>query len=502
MFKDVLVLGAGSAGLLAALAIRRQLPQVSVRVLRSPDIGVIGVGESTTPNVPRFLFQYLGLSPRRFHELAQPTWKLGIHFLWGPRPSFEYSYAAQFTIHDARLPRPHAYYCQDDCSGMCIHSALMSAKRAFARKSDGMPEMDDGHGFHIENVKFVEMLEKAAQSAGIEFIDGRVNGVNKGPQGIASVTLEDSRTITADFFIDASGFRRELIGKALNEPFIGFEKSLFNDRAIIASWKRAPDEPILPYTTAQTMNAGWAWRIDHEDVINLGYVFSSAHLPDDEARAEFQAANPQATIADRVIRFTTGRFERAWIDNMLAIGNSYAFVEPLESTGLMMVCWQCQTFCNMVSRVGPTEQIRRMYNNLTATAWDEIRDFLTLHFKINTRLNTPYWTRCRQEATSPKLGELLEFYEDAGPTNFNHYNMTNLESRFGIEGYIVQFVGNQLPHRNHHNATADELKIISSIRERHHTEAKNGFTVEEALAMIRNPNWRWNSERAAAGAKG
>jgi tryptophan halogenase len=502
MFKDVLVLGAGSAGLLMALAIRRRLPGVGVRVLRSSDIGVIGVGESTTPNVPRFLYQYLGLAPRKVYELAQPTWKLGIHFLWGPRESFEYSFPAQYTLQDPRLPKANAYYCDGECGAMNIHSALMAKKRVFARRPDGSPEIDDGHAFHIENLKFVQMLETAANSLAIEFIDGKVEGVQKGPLGIAAVVLEDGRTISADFFVDASGFRRELIGRALNEPFLGYEKSLFNDRALLGSWKRGADEPILPYTTAETMSNGWSWRIDHEHVINRGYVYSSAHISDDEARREFQAANPKATVADRIVKFTTGRFDRGWIGNMVAVGNSYGFVEPLEATALMMICWQCESFCNLVKQVGVTEYVRRLYNRAFADAWDEVRDFLTLHFKVNTRLNTPYWVRCREESDCSNMRELMDFYADAGPTGFNRHNMHNRDSQFGIEGYLVQFVGNQVPYQNRHEATAEELKIVGQIRERNLAEAAEGYTVEEALATIRHPQWRWNYEMAGRGGAG
>src|SRR5215471_12013997 len=114
MFKNLLVLGGGSAGLLAALTVKRWMPQTSVTVVRSPEIGVIGVGESSTPNVPWHLFQYLGLPQRRFYEIVRPTWKMGIHFIWGPRPSFEYSFEPQLDVRVPELPRPNGYYCDDD----------------------------------------------------------------------------------------------------------------------------------------------------------------------------------------------------------------------------------------------------------------------------------------------------------------------------------------------------------------------------------------------------
>lgn len=493
MFKDVLVLGSGSAGLLAALTIRRKLPQVVVRIVRSPEIGVVGVGESTTPNVPAFLFEYLGIDRRMFYKLAEPTWKLGIHFLWGPRAFYEYPFALQLDARVNDLPRPNGYYCDEDFTVMNVSSALMAEGKAFVRQTNGTPDIDSGHAFHLENVKFVKALEHLAQSLGIEFIDGTIRGAEKSENGICAVLLEDGRELKADFFIDASGFRSELLGKALQEPFIGFEKSLFNDRAILGTWERT-GEPILPYTTAETMDAGWSWRIDHERSINRGYVYCSNHISDEDARNEFAVKNPKAKINDRIVRFRTGRYQRSWVGNVMAIGNSFGFVEPLEATAIMMICWQCQTFADVVQFVGPTPAIRSLFNTQCSTAWDEIRDFLTLHFKTNTRLDTPYWRHCREEADSSRLQEILEFYHENGPTGYARYILANRDSQFGIEGYLVQLVGNKVPYRNRHVPTDAELQRINQIRNSNRMAARQGFTVAQALAMIRHPNWRWFSE--------
>ena len=138
--------------------------------------------------------------------------------------------------------------------------------------------------------------------------------------------------------------------------------------------------PILPYTTAETMDSGWAWQIEHEHLINRGYVYSSSMLSDDQARAEFQSKNPRARIADRVVKFRTGRYRRCWVGNVMAIGNSSGFVEPLESTSLMVVCWQCQTAVEFHGVVGQTPTLRNLFSQTWANTWDEIPDFLALQF--------------------------------------------------------------------------------------------------------------------------
>jgi tryptophan halogenase len=495
VIQDILVLGAGSAGLLAALTVKHKLPELSVRVLRSPEIGVIGVGESTTPNLPYHLFQYLGLNTRRFYELARPTWKMGIHFLWGPRASFEYTFDPQLDVRVAELPRPNGYYCDDDFTNVNLQSALMSQNRVFARQPEGGgPHIPAAHALHLENVRFVAALEVFARECGIEIIDGKMESALRGPRGIAAIVLEDGRRMTADFFIDASGFRSELLGKALEEPFLSYSSSLFNDRAILASWQRDPDEPILPYTTAETMDAGWCWRIDHEDIVNRGYVHCSSAISEDDARVELARKNPRATILDRPVKFRSGRYQRGWVDNVMGVGNACGFVEPLESTAILVVCGQCENFVEMLKNVGPTPSMRDLWNLEWARTWDDLRDFLTIHFCTNTRLDTPYWQRCRADADTSRLTSLLEFYRDNGPTGYARYLLTNPGSLFGVEGYLAMFVGNRVPYRNRHSPTDDEWRLFNNRRAQFRAEAEQGMSVEEALTYVKHPDWRWNRD--------
>jgi tryptophan 7-halogenase len=494
MFRSLLVLGGGSAGMIAALTVKRIMPQVAVQVVRSPEIGVIGVGESTTPNTPYHLFQYLGINQRQFYSMVEPTWKMGIHFIWGSRPSFEYSFEPQLDVRFAELPRPNGYYCDDDFSYMNLQSSLMAEKKAFDRQpGGGGPIIPTWHAFHLDNPKLVAALEVFARERGIEIIDGMVEGAQRGPVGISAVILQDGRKLAADFFIDASGFRSELLGRTLEEPFISYSASLFNDRAMVGSWPRT-DEPILPYTTAETMDAGWCWQIEHVDEINRGYVYSSSAISDDEARAEFQRKNPKVQIRDRIVKFRTGRYRRGWVDNVMAIGNACGFVEPLESSALMVVCWQCETFVELVNFVGITPSVQELFNTKWAATWDELRDFLTIHFSCNTRFNTPYWEHCREDADDSRLDALLDFYGENGPTGFTRYLLSNTGSQFGIEGFLALLVGQQYPYRNRHQATSAERQSLNGRRAQFKAQAQQGLDVKEALAYVHHPQWRWFAE--------
>ncbi|MES2657954.1 MAG: tryptophan 7-halogenase [Verrucomicrobiota bacterium] len=498
MIQDIIVVGSGTAGLIVAASLKRKLPRLNVRIVRSPEIGVIGVGEATTPNVGTHLFDYLGMSRKFFYEKARPTWKTGIRFLWGPRGRFDYGFSPALDSQVTALPRPNGYYCVDEFSCVDVPTALMRADKAFPRQANGCPDIQPWHAFHLENIDLVATLEEFALSIGVEIINGKIIDAERGPQGIAAVLLEDRRRMTADFFIDSSGFASILLGKALEEPFISYGSSLFCDKAVVGGWERE-DEPILPYTTAETMNSGWSWQIEHERHINRGYVYSSQAISDDEANAEFMGKNPKVRKT-RVVNFRSGRFRRSWVDNVIAVGNSSGFVEPLESTALMIVCQEAQTIADFMKNTlcAPTPSIRDMYNNYLGETWDEIRDFLALHYRFNSKLDTPFWKACQAEVDIAGAAPLLEFYQQNGPLGFARHLLHGHAANFGIDGFLTILVGNQVPYDCPHIATEAELGVWKMHREANMAVARNGMTVKEALAYVHHPNWQWHGDTEGA----
>jgi tryptophan 7-halogenase len=495
--KQIVVLGGGSAGLIAALTLRRLLPAFSVRLVRSPDIGIIGVGEGTTQLFPRYFFETLRLPAGPFYAQAEPTWKLGIKFIWGPREHFFYTFSRQLNHRWPDLPRNSGFYCDDDMTNADVWSALMAAGKAFPRRREGGPEFA-GHqfvGFHIENHKLVTFLEAQSRANGVAITDGTVSGVERSEAGVGALLLESGERIAADLFIDCSGFRSELLGKALEEPFESFGQALFCDRAVIGGWPRR-DEPLLPYTSAETMEAGWCWQIEHEHWINRGYVYSSAFLSDEAAREELVRKNPKVVEGGRevrVVRFRSGRYQRMWVGNVVGIGNASGFVEPLEATALATIMVQCRSLAfTLFECMGrPTPSLAALYNKLICGSWDEIRDFIALHYRFNTRLDTPFWQHCIRETPLGHAQTLVDFYEENGPTAIHEVELLRPSSIFGMEGYLAMLVGQKVPHRPRHQPSAGEWERW----QRHRTEcagvAQNGFGVSEVLPLIRSPQWKW-----------
>jgi tryptophan halogenase len=492
--RKVLVLGAGSAGLMAALTLKRRLPPLEVQVVRSKDIAVIGVGEATTAAFPRHFFEYLKIKPQSFYAEANPTWKMGIRFVWGPKHDFFYTFSFEFEKREPELSRNNGFYYDPEQPWFSNASAYMAHGRVFPRQPNGLPRFHKNYAFHIENVTFVGWLENQCRQVGVVITDATVTA-EPGPQGVAALVTETGERLTGDLFIDASGFRSELLGRLLNEPFISYADSLFSDRAVIGGWDRSPGEPIIPHTVAQTMDCGWCWQIDHEKIIHRGYVYSSPWISDDEARAEFLRKNPKvAPDETRIVKFRSGRYRRSWVGNVVAIGNSAGFVEPLESTALQAVCIETSTLADsLADSLGePPPTLIELYNQYNGAQWDDIRNFLAVHYRFNTRLDTPFWRHCQQHVALHGAQPIVDFYRENGPSVVAGISLVHPSNAFRLDGFLALLVGQGVPHQKPHHPPAAEREYWRQRRQRLAEEARTqGMTSEEALAALRRPGLQW-----------
>jgi tryptophan halogenase len=492
MITRVLVLGGGSAGFLAAISLKIKIPDLQVSVVRSQAMGVIGVGEATTFAFPNYLHGRLKIEPGEFHRQAQPTWKLGIRFLnWSPRRHFDYTFRPQVTSRWQNLPKVNGYYCYEDFEYADVFPSLMSHDKVFLRNKYGGPHIGTDVAYHIENKTFVAYLENYAARLDIGIDDDVVAQVNHDETGVTGLVLQSGRAMTADLYIDCSGFASLLLSKTLKEPYISYKDSLFTDRAVWGGWERT-DEPIKPYTTAEAMDAGWCWRIDHEFVINRGYVYCSAFLSDDEAVAEFKAKNPKVQTT-RPIKFVTGRYERSWVRNVVGIGNSSGFVEPLESTGLGVICDEADSLAGSLIECDrrPTPTIIWQYNKRFAMKWDNIRDFLAIHYKFNIGMDTPFWRECRAKCDIKGAAEVVEYYQENGPGTYHHLTLLNKLSQFNLEGYWALLLGQKVPYQRMYVPSDQERATWRQIQQAFKAKAEAGVSVKEALTLVRSRDFKW-----------
>jgi tryptophan halogenase len=240
------------------------------------------------------------------------------------------------------------------------------------------------------------------------------------------------------------------------------------------------------------MDHGWAWQIEHEHRVNRGYVYASAFCSDDAAREEFVRKNPRVGKT-RVVRFTSGRYRSGWVGNVVAIGNSFGFVEPLESTSLTAIGDQCRTLVKALldcgRDVGPGEALA--YNRRQARQWEDIRSFLALHYRFNTRLDTPFWRACRAETDLADAAAFAEFYADAGPSSLWREELIGGHDVFGVEGYLAMMVGMDVPYRRRYQPSDGEWENWQKIRQANRAKGMAGVGVQETLDLVRGPNWRY-----------
>lgn len=499
MIRSVLVLGGGSAGFLAAITLKAKIPDLPVTVVRSKDIGIIGVGEGTLVSFVTHLHGYLRMPPADFYRQAEPVWKLGVRYLWGRRPWFDYVFGFQLDSRYASLPKYTGYYVDDGPDAFAdvgLTTGLMSRDRAFAAGPGGEPVIPRDHAYHLENEKFVAYLEAYAGRLGVSIVDATVSDVRQDDRGVTELVLNDGSTRSADLYVDCSGFRSALLGRALAEPFVSFKGSLFCDRAVVGGWDRGDGpgaEPIQPYTVAETMDAGWCWRIDHARRINRGYVYSSAFLTDEQAEAEFRAKNPRVGPT-RVVRFVTGRYERAWVGNVIALGNANGFVEPLQATSLAATCTASQNLTEMLIDADrdPSPSMVALFNRRNAEDWDGIRRFLAVHYRFNGRLQTPFWQSCRETVDLAGAEPIVEFYKENGPTPIWRNTLLSQRDQFGAEGYISLLLGQGVPHRRDYRPTSAERETWATIRQTVARKSAAGLTVCQALDRVQSPAWKWD----------
>ncbi len=487
--KTVCIVGAGSAGFLAAVTIKRLLPRLKVTIVYSPNVPVIGVGESTIDFFARFLHQHLQLERQRFFREVEPSWKLGVRLQWGPpdRSHFNYSFDRVLYSRPEPLRKRTAYYCLDDLQDAGPLSALMDRSLSpVLLSADGRHRLLPGAAYHLENKKFLAYLKRLAAELGVEFVEADVADVLCNEAGyVSELCLEDGQRLAADLFVDCSGFRSLILGKKLGVRYVSYADALFCDTAVIGSFQRTGD--IAPYTTAETMDHGWCWKIEFRDRVTRGYVYSSHFCDQDDAVRELKTKNPKLGDDLRLVKFPSGRYENYWVKNVVAIGNASGFVEPLEATALHLIAVQLLSLCGALqdSDFYLDPRAQDLENLQFRRVWDDVRDFLAVHYKFNERLNTPFWQHCRRETQLGEAQALVEAYEALGPHRSCEVYVPR-ESIFAYDGYLAMFLGMRVATRYESRLTDEDHRDWKRYQESIRSGIANAAAVRESLEIVGN----------------
>ena len=422
--QKVVIVGGGTAGWMAAAALSKLLEKGAVEIclVESDEIGTVGVGEATIPPLIAFN-KMLGIDEDEFLAATKGTFKLGIEFVnWGAQGE---RYFHPFGPHgqDFQGVHFHQLYLREAQQRRLpnIQNWSMSAVAAelgrFARPGPDarLPLSQLGYAFHFDAGLYAQFLRRFAEKAGVKRVEGKIvsSAQDTASGHVQSVRLADGKVIHGDLFIDCSGFRGLLIEEKLGTGYENWSKWLPCNRAVAAPCK-LPGSPD-PFTRSTALSAGWQWRIPLQHRMGNGIVYSSAHLESAAAEDLLVASIEGDILAEpRHLQFTAGRRHCAWNGNVVSLGLSSGFVEPLESTSIHLIQSGIAKLLALFPdrRFNPAE--RDEYNRQMQTVFEDVRDFVILHYKATRRDDSDFWNYCRTVDVPDSLAGKLELWRAKG----------------------------------------------------------------------------------------
>ncbi len=469
-FNRVVIVGGGTAGWMAATAISHVMKNgyTDITLVESEEIGIIGVGEATIPQAVNFQ-KMLGLDENEFIAATNATFKLGIEFVNWSRLGSRYIHPFgrygtgidgaefyHFWLRQRALQRSKSLPITP------LDEYCLQAKAAWQRKfmrpvqASNSPLEGITYAFQFDAILYSKYLRKVAEDKGVKRVEGKVVDVTlRGEDGfIESITLEDGRQIDGDLFIDCSGFRGVLIEGALKTGYEDWSHWLPCDRAVaVPCESRGPADS---HTRATAHSAGWQWHIPLQHRVGNGHVYSSAFMNDEDAAHILLSGLDGKPLADpRMLRFTTGRRKKFWNKNCVAVGLSAGFLEPLESTSIHLAQSAIAKILAFFPRTHFDPLDAEMFNRMTITEYDRVRDFLILHYHQTHRDDSPFWNYVRTMEIPDYLRNKMDMYRRTGRI------LRQDDELFTDTSWLAVFEGQELEAQSWHPVadTIDEAEL-------------------------------------------
>ena len=422
--RKIVIVGGGTAGWMTAMPLLQLLRRgpgqsaCEIVIVESAEIGTIGVGEATLPTILMYNHS-IGLDPADFVRKTQATFKLGIEFRdWGHLGNrFFHGFGDFGPALDNRSPYLH--WLRLNQGGDMPSYEEWSTPTMMARSNRFTPPMGDrpsaanayAYAYHFDAGLYANYLRDHALAHGAVRIDGKIVDVELRPEDgfVAAVKLADGRRVDGDLFIDCSGLRGLLIEGAMKAGFDDWSDVLpCNSAQAVPS---ASSTPLTPYTVSAAKSAGWTWRIPLQHRTGNGHVYCSGFTSDDEAaRVLLEGLDGQAMDDPRTIRFTTGRRRKSWVKNVVAIGLSAGFLEPLESTSIYMIHEYIGRLIHFFPDRDFRPELAEEFNRLSQIQYESLRDFIVLHYKLTKRDDSEFWRYCAQMPIPDALQQQIELF--------------------------------------------------------------------------------------------
>jgi tryptophan 7-halogenase len=472
--QKIVIVGGGTAGWMAAAALSKLLNQrVAIDLVESEQIGTVGVGEATIPQI-RLFNQALGIDENQFMRETQGSFKLGIEFVDWTRLGHRYMHAfGAVGGRDLGVVPFYHYWLKARANGQAgelddyTFNTVAARKGKFMRGANlaNSPLSHVQHAFHFDAGLYARFLRRYAEARGVTRHEGKVQQVKLHPDSgfIESVHLENGTALAGDLFIDCSGFNGLLIEGALGTGYLDWTHYLPCNRALAVPCTNAPK--LTPFTRSTARSAGWQWRIPLQHRMGNGYVYSSSFISDDEASTSLLSHLDGTALAQpRPLKFVTGMRRQFWHKNCVAVGLASGFLEPLESTSIHFIQSSLNRLLNFFPDKTWNAHNISEYNRQVQFEFVRSRDFLVLHYKATERDDSPFWRHCQAMAVPDTLAHKLELWRELGRFNREH------DELFTESSWSQVFLGQNVMPKHYHplvdlEPEAGIAKMLAGVQE-------------------------------------
>ncbi|MCO4798791.1 MAG: tryptophan 7-halogenase [Colwelliaceae bacterium] len=452
--KSICIVGGGTSGWMAASLLSSALKgsNIKLTVIESPDIKTIGVGESTVPSMVSFV-EACQINLKEFMQATSATFKLGIQFDdWRDQGDsyfhpfgivgkningFDFYQAWLKSLADGNISRWGDY----------SPNAVMAENERFMlppQQHQNWVLANYAHAFHLDAVKVAQYLRELCQKRGVTRIEATVKNVTVDHQQfIQDLELEGGTTVKSDFFIDCTGFKGLLIQETLKVGYEDWSHYLPCNRAVTLQTEQFTDP--VPYTIATARDAGWSWKIPLQHRTGNGYVFASDFCSDGKA-IDLLINNVSGKILNepQIIPFVTGKRKKIWHNNCLSLGLANGFLEPLESTAIHLVYKTLVHFIKHFPDADFDKDNERVFNQKINADYEEIRDFIILHYCTSARSDTDFWRWCQTMPVPESLSEKIRMFKKRGQITHNS------EQFFSSDSWCSIFEGMKIRPEKYH----------------------------------------------------
>ena len=398
--EKISIVGGGTAGFTSALILKTRFPHITVEVIRSKKIGIIGVGEGSTEHWNEFM-KYISIPFQAVIRHCDATFKCGIMFKGWGKKDYMHSIGPENDIKNGQYPTVYGKLLSDGSPNHTFNPSLTWKNKVYAKHLDP----DGGSPFnqyHFNTNKLNDFLTKIAEIRGINIIDDEILDIELNDLGEIGKLVGEQNSYTSNFYIDCTGFKKLLISK-LGATWKSHAKYLKMKSAIV--FPTEEKEEYNMWTTAQAMDYGWMFNIPVWGRCGNGYIFDSDYITADQAKLEVEKFLGKEITIGKHINFDPGHLDRVWVKNCCAIGLSANFIEPLEATSIGTSIQQA--FLLMHRLPNYTEKTIEKYNNDVNDIMINIRDFVILHY-ITSKTNTQFWKDVSQMEIPESLKEKLK----------------------------------------------------------------------------------------------